>query len=153
MSKKKPDERQLRLPFKQLRQQEGPKTEDIIRRLTRASRILHLMKLDPSELVDKISQADRFWKRMVVKKGTKTRICYQPHPKLWRIHIRIKHYLRRRFEKKVQHYNGFFPATAFERGNSIIRNASYHYGNQSSLVLDLKDAFSSIKTKHVYRWL
>lgn len=41
--------------------------------------------------------------------------------------------------------------TAFERCSSIVLNAKRHYGNRSSLVLDIKNAFASIEAKHIYR--
>lgn len=58
------------------------------------------------------------------------------------------------WKRKLTDTSFWGPAvTAYKPGASILLNANPHRHNRSALVLDMRKAFESIKTKHVYRWL
>jgi hypothetical protein len=139
------DQRQPALPFDVFDSVEAR----IRSYVSMAAPTLHGMHVSQAVLIEVLSRPHQFWRRVVKQKGSKTRICFAPSPELRTLHIAIARYLRNRLEK-ISKYNGLFPSVAFRRGDSIVRNARYHYGNQSSLVLDLRDAFGSIRTKHVF---
>lgn len=123
--------------------------------------------MSPRLIRDVVCFPQNYWRRVVIsKKSGKPRVCYSPHPDLRLLQSRVMKFVRKKiynnwhrhpdYMKMRREYYGV-GALSLSKGcgplDSIVRNAEYHQDNQSSLVLDLKDAFASIKTKHVYRFL
>lgn len=91
-----------------------------------------------------LMEPNRLWKVVVSDRGGKRRVCYVPSPIL----RRVQHSILRRLPSCEGRY-----ATAFEKGCSVAKNAERHKRGRSSLVLDLENAFESVKTKQVFRYL
>lgn len=90
-----------------------------------------------------LSNLNAYWRR--VEKGEK--VFYEPLGDLKKIHKRMALYFQN------NRCFGNLSATAYWNGSSIVQNASFHTENRSSLCLDMKNAFESIKAKHVFRYL
>jgi len=91
---------------------------------------------------------ERNWKVIEKEVGDKIRTLYIPNKGLSKIQSKIMCRLLYLLMPK-----NFYPATAYFPGCSVIKNAEYHRDSHSSLVVDIKDAFESVRTKHVYRFL
>lgn len=103
-------------------------------------------QIQPSVVVEILCNPTPFWKRTIKVDHVKckTRICWSPLVQLRKIQRALL--LQLRLPKG-------FPSMAFEPADSIIWNARCHIGNKASLMVDLKNAYESIKTKHVQRYL
>jgi len=120
------------------------------------------VKLPKRDIIECISDPDKEWRTIVTTSSSgKERVCFSPSPRLRIMQNRLARYLswKARWEFGTPAEEGMkgtviiLPSFGFSRGDSIIRNAERHQWNNSSLVLDLKDAFASIKTKHIFRFL
>jgi hypothetical protein len=99
-----------------------------------------------------LNNPERFWRK--IEKGGK--VFYEPLNELKKIHKRFATYFSSRSYQQysVEPFIGVEAATAaYERGCSIVINGNRHRHNRSSLSLDMRNAFESIKTKHLYRFL
>lgn len=95
----------------------------------------------PGTTQEVLAHPERYWRR-VEKDGA---VYYQPIAQMEVVHERLKMYFSRRARDES--------STAYWEGSSILRNTEPHRHNRSSLSLDMRNAFESIETKHVYRYL
>jgi len=89
-----------------------------------------------------LTDPEKYWRRV----DTKDSVFYEPTKELKKVHDRMQTY----FSSRVSVNDA---ATAYGINCSIVHNAEPHCRNRSSLSLDMRNAFESIKTKHVYRYL
>lgn len=128
-----------------------PEINPVVERRVAACRpTLGNLSIQSAEVAGILSEPERHWQRVVAQKDGKARLCYAPSETLGKIQRRIVRHLRARYGA---FYRARFPATAYERGCSIVTNARYHRTNRSSWCLDLKGAFGQIRTKHIQRCL
>ena len=107
---------------------------------------------------------DQHWqKKVVVTKSGKTIITYKPSRELKKFQWKIVRYIDRVNRGRnrtilpvpkttTEWERDLIPtqfATAFSRGNSVVRNALTHLDMRSSVSFDLCRAFENIKRKHL----
>lgn len=139
---------QIGLPFSIPEPDLKPDPEDrqtaVERRLQRCRSFFDQLGISSSLLRNILLEPDKYWCPVRRENGEKIRVCYSPNKRLRRVHALV---------------GKFFPmdiytrATAYGRGDSIIKNAKHHRHGKSSLEIDLRDAFESIQTKHIFRML
>lgn len=122
----------------------------ILNKIERAGRLFSYLRFSeigaPPGTTEKIlSKPEKYWR----KKIDGNRVFFEPMGPLRKIHDKIGQFLGNHGGA----YHANFPATAFWKGSSVIQNGLYHRKNSSSFVLDAKNAFESIKAKHIYRYL
>lgn len=144
-------DRQLCLP--EILPWERPRSQETIERVEARVNIcvkyLSALHISYKAVTRILSDQQNHWKKVSFVSGSKERICYLPSPELKKILARLAKWLFRQ-----QHFSrSDGVATAFYKESSIILNAEWHVYNRSSLWLDVKDAFQSIKAKHISRYL
>lgn len=98
--------------------------------------------IPPGTTREILTSPENFWRKVEKKR----KVFYEPLNELREIHVRFARYFAGR--------TGFLgPATAYWYGSSIIKNGNPHRHSRSSLSLDMRSAFESVKTKHLYRFL
>lgn len=108
-----------------------------------------------------IENPTEFWK-WFPKNG---RWYYVPNTELENVQTKLFHFIYKKIRWSIlgtfppgsmgtyEDWEVFFPATAYYKRDSIIRNARYHRYNRSSIRIDCANAFESIKVKHIQAFL
>lgn len=110
----------------------------------KCSEFFNQLGIQTQKVLRVLTKPGNYWRPVRRESGGKVRVCYSPNRELRYVHSVLKIFFGADWGSK---------ATAYNLGNSIIQNASRHRNGRSSLEVDLKDAFESIQTNHVYRML
>jgi hypothetical protein len=114
-------------------------------------------RINPTVVVDVIRHPGKYWREVPIDKDIpanmplgimKVRTCWSPTDPLREIQWAILCSLTGSIV--LEHR---FPQTAFGKGDNVLKNASFHCHNNSSLMLDIKSAFESIKKKQLRAFL
>jgi hypothetical protein len=147
-------------------------------RVSGCAALLKEVRIGQAFLASILTNPDLHWHRRIVTGGRssrkgKQRICFVAsgelrwyQNRLWNLmryilsvrngHLLIAQepcHLYRNIRTTQSSEGTDFPATAYNTGCNVIRNARWHRHNQSSWCLDISGAFASIRMKHLYRFL
>jgi hypothetical protein len=123
--------------------------DNVAGRVEACSGIWKHYKIDPAVVIDVIRHPENYWREVPIDRDIpigmplgimKVRTCWSPTQPLRDIHWQLL------LSLGLQHR---FPQTAFGKGDNVLKNASFHRRNDSSWMLDIKDAFNSVKKKQL----
>lgn len=124
----------------------GMEPSTAARRVEACKHLCERLRVSPKRIRHILEHPDRYWKRVTLCCNGKRRICFVPDPYLRYVQRMVYLFFRRdtKCGLLVGSWNNY-PATAFWRGSSCVKNAQYHRHNRSSWCVDLHDAFASIR--------
>lgn len=128
-----------------------PYTE-ILERVERHSAWLKALHVSPLKVAAILFRPELNWRRVVKEQDGKLRVCWTPSSYLAGIQMKLARHLQKYVDGDNPHGVPLI-SRAFAPGNSIIKNAAAHRGNRSSWSIDLANAFESITTRHIKRYL